>query len=439
MKESEMRCGLLGRKLGHSFSPLIHSMMAEYDYQLFEREPEEADDFIRNGPYDAMNVTIPYKENAYRICDVLSKEAEAIGAVNTVVRKDGKLYGYNTDWYGFKGMLEKSGAEPAGRKCLVLGSGGSAKTAVYTLKMMGAASVTIISRSGEENYENLYERHGDAEIIINTTPKGMFPNSGEAALIDIKRFPSCIFVGDLIFNPAMTRLLYEAKRLGIRTSSGYGLYMLVLQAVQAYEFFTGNRSEEGIGDKIFRAVEEQTRNLILIGMPGCGKTSVGLALAEKMGRPFVDLDKVIEEREGVTIPEIFAERGEDAFREIEKEVTAEICKQSGLVVSTGGGVVTRPENYFSLACNGLICYLRRPVEGLSTSGRPVSQSRGTAALYEERKAFYEGWCDFFADSLEEKVPPEETESEREIRKAKIIKARAERVYDAWCREHERRS
>lgn len=439
MTESGMRCGLLGRKLGHSFSPLIHGMLASYDYRLFEREPGEADDFLRNGPYDAINVTIPYKENAYRVCDVLSPEAEAIGAVNTVVRKDGRLRGYNTDWYGFREMLRKTGGEPAGKKCLILGSGGSAKTVSYTLRLMGAASVTVISRSGADNYENLYERHGDAEMIINTTPKGMFPNSGEEALIEIGRFPRCVYVGDLIFNPAMTRLLYEAKQRGIRTSEGYGLYMLVQQAVKACELFTGRPRAPEAGDLVFRRVREQTQNLILIGMPGCGKTSVGLALAERMGRRFADVDRVIEEREGCTIPEIFAGRGEEAFRRIETEVTAELGRQSGLVISTGGGVVTRPENYFSLACNGRICYLKRPVEGLPTGGRPVSQSRGNAALYEERRALYEGWCDFSVDSVSEAPPPaEETEREREARKAKIIGARAERVYEMWCREHERK-
>lgn len=395
-KEKDLVCGLLGRKLGHTFSPLIHKAAGEYRYGIFEREPEDVADFFKNGNYDAINVTVPYKIEALNACDVLSEEAEAIGAVNTVVRKEGRLYGYNTDYFGFVYMLEKAGVSPFGKKCLVLGSGGASKTVVAALSRLGAESVSVVSRSGDVNYDNVYEKCKDAEIIVNTTPVGMFPEINKKPL-DISKFALCRFVGDVIYNPAETRLLYEAKALGIKNANG--LDMLVAQGVKAAAFFTGrDEMKSELIPEICAEVKKKTVNIVLIGMPGCGKSSVGRLLAEKLGREFVDIDKEIEKRQNCTVPEIFARGGEEEFRRIETEVTEDVCKRSGLVIATGGGVVTRPVNHFSLKCNGFTVYVKRDIENLATDGRPLSAAKGREKLFSERKHLYEGWSDITADN-----------------------------------------
>ena len=395
-KEKDLVCGLLGRKLGHTFSPLIHKAAGEYNYGIFEREPEEVADFFKKGNYDAINVTVPYKIDALNACQVLSEEARAIGAVNTVVRKEGKLYGYNTDYFGFVYMLEKAGVSPFGKKCLVPGSGGASKTVVAALSRLGAESVSVVSRSGDVNYDNVYEKCKDAEIIVNTTPVGMFPDVNKKPL-DISKFASCEFVGDVIYNPSVTRILYEAQRLGIKTANG--LDMLVAQGVKASAFFTGrDEMKSELIPEICAEVKKKTVNIVLIGMPGCGKSSVGHLLAEKLGREFVDIDKEIEKRQNCTVPEIFARGGEEEFRRIETEVTEDVCKRSGLVIATGGGVVTRPENQFSLKCNGFTVYVKRDIESLPTDGRPLSAAKGREKLFSERKHLYEGWGDITADN-----------------------------------------
>ena len=394
--EKDLVCGLLGRKLGHTFSPLIHKAAGEYSYGIFEREPEEVADFFKNGNYDAINVTVPYKIDALNACQVLSEEARAIGAVNTVVRKEGKLYGYNTDYFGFVYMLEKAGVSPFGKKCLVPGSGGASKTVVAALSRLGAESVSVVSRSGDVNYDNVYEKCKDVEIIVNTTPVGMFPDVNKKPL-DISKFASCEFVGDVIYNPSVTRILYEAQRLGIKTANG--LDMLVAQGVKASAFFTGrDEMKSELIPEICAEVKKKTVNIVLVGMPGCGKSSVGRLLAQKLGREFVDIDKEIEKRQNCTVPEIFARGGEEEFRRIETEVTEDVCKRSGLVIATGGGVVTRPENQFSLKCNGFTVYLKRDIESLSTDGRPLSAAKGREKLFSERKHLYEGWSDITADN-----------------------------------------
>ena len=394
--EKDLVCGLLGRKLGHTFSPLIHKAAGEYSYGIFEREPEEVADFFKNGNYDAINVTVPYKIDALNACQVLSEEARAIGAVNTVVRKEGKLYGYNTDYFGFVYMLEKAGVSPFGKKCLVPGSGGASKTVVAALSRLGAESVSVVSRSGDVNYDNVYEKCKDAEIIVNTTPVGMFPDVNKKPL-DISKFASCEFVGDVIYNPSVTRILYEAQRLGIKTANG--LDMLVAQGVKASAFFTGrDEMKSELIPEICAEVKKKTVNIVLVGMPGCGKSSVGRLLAQKLGREFVDIDKEIEKRQNCTVPEIFARGGEEEFRRIETEVTEDVCKRSGLVIATGGGVVTRPENQFSLKCNGFTVYVKRDIESLATDGRPLSAAKGREKLFSERKHLYEGWSDITADN-----------------------------------------
>lgn len=390
-KESELRCGLLGRKLGHSFSPLIHSFAGDYSYELFEVEPENADDFIKNGEYDCINVTIPYKENAYRLADVLSEDAKAIGAVNTLVRRDGKLYGYNTDYFGFLALLKKNNVDPCCKKCLVLGTGGAAKMVCYALYKLNASSITSVSRNGEINYSNVYENCADAEIVINTTPVGMYPEISSAP-VEISKFLKCEAVVDIIYNPSVTKLLFDAAKCGMKTANG--LYMLSAQGIKAGEFFTGRTIDDSIIDKVTDAVEQKTKNIVLIGMPGCGKSYIGSKVAEFSGRDFIDLDKAIEEREKRTIPEIFAENGEEYFRKVETLITAEFCAKSGLVIATGGGVVTREENLFPVKCNSIVCYVKRPLNNLPTDGRPLSQKTSVEVLFEQRKEKYESWSDF---------------------------------------------
>lgn len=388
--EFDLKCGLLGRHLTHSFSPLIHSFAGSYSYLLFEQEPENVDEFIKNGDYDCINVTIPYKENAYRLCDVLSDEAAAIKAVNTLVRRDGKLYGYNTDYYGFVGLLKRNSIGVEGKKCAVLGSGGASKMAVYALSNLGADCVKVVSRSGDVNYSNVYDICADFEIIINTTPVGMYPDI-DAVPIDIARFSKCEAVVDIIYNPSETKLLHRAKKLGMKTANG--LYMLAAQGIKAASFFLDRDMPEELSDKVCCAVEAQTKNIVLIGMPGCGKSFVGQKVAELLGREFVDLDKVIEEREKRAIFDIFATDGEDCFRAVETAVTADFCKKSGLVISTGGGVVTREANYFPVKCNSTVCYIKRDISHLPTDGRPVSQKTSAEVLFEARREKYETWCD----------------------------------------------
>ncbi|MBE7065612.1 MAG: shikimate kinase [Ruminococcaceae bacterium] len=389
--ESELRCGLLGRKLGHSFSPLIHSFAGDYSYELFEVEPENADDFIKNGAYDCINVTIPYKENAFRCADVLSDEAKAIGAVNTLVRRDGKIYGYNTDYFGFVALLNKNGIDPCGKNCLVLGTGGAAKMVVFALGKLNAKSITSVSRSGEINYKNVYKECSDTEIVINTTPVGMYPEISDSP-IDISKFEQCEAVVDIIYNPSVTKLLFDAKRCGMKTANG--LYMLSAQGIKAGEFFTGRKIPDDVIDKVTDAVEQKTKNIVLIGMPGCGKSYIGSKVAEMLGREFVDIDKIIEERENRPIPTIFEKDGEDYFRKIETAVTAEFCAKSGLVIATGGGVVTREENLFPVKCNSMVCYVKRPLSNLPTDGRPLSQKTPVEVLFLQRKEKYESWSDF---------------------------------------------
>lgn len=388
--ESELRCGLLGRKLGHSFSPIIHSFAGEYSYELFEVEPENADEFIRNGAYDCINVTIPYKENAFRCADVLSDEAQAIGAVNTLVRRDGKLYGYNTDYFGFVALLNKNGIDPCGKKCMVLGTGGAAKMVVFALGKLNAKSITSVSRSGEINYENVYTECSDVEIVINTTPVGMYPEISDSP-IDISKFEKCEAVVDIIYNPSVTKLLFDAKRCGMKTANG--LYMLSAQGIKAGEFFTGRTIPDNVIDRVNVEVERLTKNIVLIGMPGCGKSYIGSEIAEITGKEFVDIDEIIVEREKRPISTIFEKDGEDYFRKIESEITAEFCAKSDLVIATGGGVVTREENLFPVKCNSTVCYIKRPLSNLPTDGRPLSQKTPVEVLFEQRKEKYESWSD----------------------------------------------
>ncbi len=388
-----MKCGLLGRKLGHSYSPQIHAQLGSYSYALFEKEPEELGEFLRHGDFTGINVTTPYKKEVIPYLDELSPTAKRIGAVNTIVRRDGRLIGHNTDCFGFLTMVRRSGLEVAGKKVLVLGSGGASNTAVAVLEELGA-KVVVISRTGENNYRNL-DRHRDAAVIVNTTPVGMYPDTDFSPL-DIFAFPALEGVLDVIYNPARTQLLMHAEERGITVCNG--LLMLVAQAKEAAEWFTGCAISDDVIDPIHNSLRAQMENVILIGMPGCGKSTVGKALAEQLGKTFVDADAVLEERAGISIPEIFATQGENAFRKPETKVLSDLGKQSGLVIATGGGCVTRPENRAFLHRNGTILWLQRALWKLPTDGRPLSQANKLEDMYRVRKPMYEAFADFVIDN-----------------------------------------
>ncbi len=404
----KFKSGLLGEKLGHSFSPQIHGFLSDYSYTLFEKTPEEAEDFLRNGDFDGINVTIPYKKLAFAVCDEVSDIAAKIGSVNTVVRKNGKLKGFNTDYYGFTYLIKKAGFDVSKGKTLVLGSGGSSVMACAALRDLGAEEIFVISRSGENNYDNVYDLHSDASFIVNTTPLGMYPKNGISA-VSLERFPHCKGVVDIIFNPSKTKLLLDAESLGIPFING--LPMLVAQAKQAFEIFTEQILTDGLTseaqnssmsaleiiDSITAQIELQTKNIILIGMPGSGKSTVGQILAEKLSRTFVDIDWEIEKKIQMSICDYFSKCGEPAFRKIESELLDEFSRKSGLVIATGGGVIKNPLNRPLIKQNGITVMLNRCVHELATDGRPISMSCSLEKLEKERLPIYNAWKDFSVD------------------------------------------
>lgn len=389
-----MQCGLLGGKLGHSYSPQIHKMLAPYDYALYEREPEELEDFLEKGSFSGLNVTIPYKKAVVAFCSRLSPQAETLGSVNAIVREtDGSLSGYNTDYYGFQSMVARTGLYLQGKKALVLGSGGASVTAVAVLEELGA-QVVVISRSGENHYGNLH-LHSDAALIVNATPVGMYPRVGVAAL-SLDAFPRLEGVLDMVYNPARTALLLDAESRGLVAENG--LWMLVAQAKQSAELFTKTVIADKKIAEIHGQLKAQMENIVLIGMPGSGKTTIGLALSQTLHRPFVDADEELVKAAGMTIPEIFAKEGEAGFRQRETETLAKLGCQSGLILSTGGGCVTQPRNLPLLHQNGTIFCLERELSKLPTQGRPLSQAGSLTAMYETRKPMYEAFQDFAIDN-----------------------------------------
>ena len=385
-----MQCGLLGRKLGHSYSPQIHECLGSYRYDLFEKEPEEVGDFLKNGSFTGLNVTIPYKKDVIPFLDELSPVAQRLGAVNTIVRRrDGSLIGHNTDYFGFRYLVERSGLAVSSKKVLVLGSGGASNTAVAVLRELGA-EVIIISRSGENNYNNL-QLHRDAAVIVNTTPVGMFPNTGVSP-VDLNGFPKLEGVLDAVYNPARTQILLDGEERGLVAVNG--LWMLVAQAKESAEWFTGNAISDDRIPEIHRKLRRQMENLILIGMPGCGKSTIGRLLAEETGKRFVDADEALEARVNRKITDIIPKDGESAFRQMETDTLAELSKQSGLVIATGGGCVTQERNYPLLHQNGTILWLTREIEKLPTDGRPLSQAGKLQQMYEKRQPLYQRFADF---------------------------------------------
>ena len=396
-----MKYGLLGRRLNYSYSPQIHEQLGSYPYALFEKEPEEVADFLKSGTFTGINVTIPYKKDVIPCCAELSETARKMGAVNTIIRRaDGTLIGHNTDFFGFSSMLERTGLDISGKKALVLGSGGASNTAVAVLKEHGA-QVIVISRSGENNYSNL-QRHADAAVIVNATPVGMYPNTGVSP-VDLSLFPRLEGVLDMNYNPARTKLLLEAEKRGLVSENG--LWMLVAQAKESAEWFLGKKLSDDAIATIHNKLRRRMENIVLIGMPGCGKSTIASLLARELGRKTADADKEIEVYAGCTIPEIFARGGEEEFRKIESAVLAELGKQSGLIIATGGGCVTRKDNYDALHQNGMILWLQRELDKLPTDGRPLSQKNKLEDMYAVRKPLYEAFADI---TVNNDASPEET-------------------------------
>lgn len=403
--------GLLGRKLGHSWSVPIHQALGCEDYRLIELEPEELGPFLLREDIGGLNVTIPYKREVMAFCDVIDEGARAIGSVNTLVRRGGKLYGYNTDIDGFLYMLRRARISLMGKKVVVLGSGGASLTARAAAKREGAREVVVVSRTGPDNYENLPQRHGDAEVLVNTTPVGMWPRLKEAP-VDLRLLPAVTDVVDVIYNPGRTNLLLQASGwnrnefyyddLGLWDERYFrcagGLSMLAAQAKRAEELFFDRTIPDGDTEKIVAWLWQDRTNIVLVGMPGCGKTTVGRELARLSGKPFVDLDEEIVRRAGKPIPEIFRVEGEETFRELEAQVLADVCAQSGQVIATGGGAVLRVENRAAMRRTGRVYFLRRGLEELPTDGRPLSQKGSLEEMYRVRKPQYSAAADAVIDN-----------------------------------------
>ncbi|NLA05387.1 MAG: shikimate kinase [Firmicutes bacterium] len=387
--------GLIGRNLKHSYSVPVHRELGNSAYRLIELEPEELASFLAREDLGGVNVTMPYKRAVIRYCDRLSPEAQETGSVNTIVRTAaGTLEGFNTDAFGLEYMIRRAGISPAGKKVLIFGSGGASLTAQHVARKSGAKEVVVISRSGKENYENYY-RHDDAGILINATPLGMYPRTGDAAA-DASLFIDCSGVLDLIYNPLRTALILQAEALGTPCSGG--LPMLTAQAGAAAELFSNVTLEEGEIERITDKLYLEKTSIVLIGMPGSGKNTVGRALSQMSGRELIDIDAAIEKEAGCSIPEIFARSGEAGFRRLERELTAEAGKRSGKIIVTGGGVVKDKRNHFPLRQNGRLYHLRRDPALLPREGRPLSEKADLEAMLEERQPLYERFRDAVIDN-----------------------------------------
>ena len=390
-----MKYGLIGEHLGHSYSVPIHRMISGEDYELKEIAPADLGTFMTRKEFRAVNVTIPYKQDVIPYLDEFSDTAREIGAVNTVVNRNGRLYGTNTDVYGLRALILRVCPDIRGRKTLVLGTGGTGKTAVYTARALGADSVIRVSRSAREDavtYAEALKNHADAEILINTTPCGMFP-AAEDMPVDIVGFPELRGVVDAIYNPLRTRLVLSAQRRGIPAEGG--LYMLVAQAVRAAGIFRDTSYDEALTEQVYRWMARDKENIVLTGMPGSGKTAVSAILGERTGREVIDTDRLITEKAGMEIPEIFRRYGEKHFRDLETEVIGEAAARAGVIISTGGGAVLREENVDALRRNGRLVWLdRKPEDLIPTDDRPLADSREKmTALYTAREPIYQATAD----------------------------------------------
>ncbi len=386
-----MKYGCIGEVLKHSFSKEIHGELGGYQYELCEVKKDELDGFMKKADFSAINVTIPYKEAVIPYLDNISRIASEIGAVNTIVNRDGKLYGYNTDFYGLKALIERMGLLLSGKKVAILGTGGTSKTAKAVAKSLGAGEILCVSRKNSDGaitYDEFYQKHSDTQIVINCTPVGMFPKS-DFSPIEPSRLPNLQGVADAVYNPLNTMLIQSARERGIKAQSG--LFMLVYQALKASEFFLDTTYPPEIAEGIYKKILKQKENIVLTGMPASGKTTVGKLLAEKLQRQFVDTDEEIEKRLGCKISEVFESRGEGYFRSVEAQVIAEISAQNGLVIATGGGAVLRPDNVMNLHKNSVVFFIDRSPENLyPTCDRPLASTvEAIKKRYAER---YETYC-----------------------------------------------
>lgn len=382
---------LIGEQLGHSFSKEIHEAFGEYCYDLREIACKDLEHFMLNTELDGFNVTIPYKQAVIPLLDGMSDNAKSIGAVNTIVKENEKLFGYNTDILGMEYMLNRAEIDISNKKILILGSGGTCKTAMELARQKNAKKVEVVSRSGSLNYYSIYD-HTDAEIIINTTPVGMYPNNYDS-LIDLSRFENLSGVVDVIYNPLMSRLLYQAKVAGINYTNG--LPMLVAQAKYSRDIFMGNKIDDSIIEKVIKKIKKKLTNIVLIGMPGSGKTAVGKRLAEILEHKFYDSDDIIEERSGKPIIDVFASKGEEYFRKAEADVVSEIGVKNQIIFATGGGVVKTKTNDFAMQQNSYVVYIKRSLEELARKNRPLSKDMNSLKkIYRERESSYLSWSDF---------------------------------------------
>jgi len=390
--------GLIGAKLSYTYSPLIHKEFGDYEYVICETKADELAGLLASPEYDGFNVTIPYKKTVMKLCDVVSDEAKKIGAVNAVVRmEDGRLAGYNTDYFGFKYQLEHNDIDVEDKKCVVLGDGGASVTIQAVLHDLHAREVVVISRKGENNYDNI-SKHYDADILVNATPVGMYPDNG-SCLVNVGEFKSLEGVIDVIYNPYRTKLILDAMEKGIPCAGG--LEMLVAQAKQTSEIFTGNAIDDDEIETVIDEVQRRVLNNVLIGMPGAGKTFLGKKMAEKQGKRFIDIDDMVIQHEGAEIEDIFKTKGEAYFRKVETEMLKLARKEAGCVIATGGGIIKTKANYNIVKQNGVVIWIKRDLDKLETEGRPLSTSTGVEQLYKERKDEYKRWSDYYIDNNQE--------------------------------------
>ena len=390
-----MKYGLIGEHLGHSFSKEIHERIADYTYEIREIEPDKLGDFLSNPEFSGINVTIPYKEKAIPYLYFISENAKKIGAVNTVRNEDGKLYGYNTDYMGMRALILRNNIDLKGKKALILGGGGTSKTGRAVLTDLGVREIVRVGLASENPdalYEDVAEKHADAEFILNTTPVGMYPKN-EGRIIDVNDFPCLEGLIDVVYNPLRTNLVLDARKKGIKSEGG--LYMLVSQAIYASEIFTGNKISDDVCENTFKQIFKQKENIVLIGMPSSGKSTVGMYLATQTGRTLVDTDAEIVKRIGMEISEYFKLYGEEKFRDVESEVVKDLCAQNGLIIATGGGAILREDNVRYMKQNGRLYFLNRSLEMLTpTSDRPTaSDYEALRRRYEERYDIYRSVAD----------------------------------------------
>ena len=390
-----MKYGCIGEKLSHSFSKLIHNRLADYSYELWEIPKDKLDSFMKLRDFAAINVTIPYKEAVIPYLDEISPEAKKIGAVNTIINRDGKLYGYNTDFFGMRSLIVSNKLSPKGKKAIILGSGGTSKTAFAVLSDLGAREILKVSRNkkdGYVTYDQVITYHSDAEFIINTTPVGMYPNIGSSP-IDISAFRSLQGVVDAVYNPLRSAIVCEALKRGIPAVGG--LYMLVAQAAQACERFIKTTIPEQKIFDVYTSLRESTENVVLTGMPGAGKTTIGRIVAEKLGKQFYDSDEEIVKNAKMSISEIFEKHGEAYFRRLESDTILSLSALKNVVIATGGGAVLNSKNVDLLRENGRIYFIDRPLDSIiPTNDRPLSQDRiALEKRYCERYGIYCQSCD----------------------------------------------